>query len=78
MDSPNINRTIRSLEIRIVKRRKERSEAERKSGTLVSTTSSQTEDFEGFEVRARIFALKGILIYDGRVVFNFNMLLLLW
>ena len=78
MASPNINRTIRSLEIRIVKRRKERSEAERKSGTLVSTTSSQTKDFEGFEVRGRIFALKGILIYDGRVVFNFNMLLLLW
>jgi len=57
MASPNINRTIRSLEIRIVKRRKERSEAERKGGTLVSTTSSQTEDFEGFEVRGRIFAL---------------------
>ena len=58
MASPNINRTIRSLEIGIVKRRKERSEAERKkSGTLVSTTSSQTEDFEGFEVRGRIFTL---------------------
>jgi len=57
MASPNINRTIRNLEIRIIKRRKQRSEVERKSGTLVSTTSSQTEDFEGFEVRRRIFAL---------------------
>ena len=57
MASPNINRTIRNLEIRIIKRRKQRSEVERKSGTLVSTTSSQTEDFEGFEVRGRIFAL---------------------
>ena len=62
MASPNINRTIRSLEIRIVKRRKERSEAERKGGTLVSTTSSQTEDFEGFEVRGRIFLSLGFII----------------
>ena len=62
MASPNINRTIRSLEIRIVKQRKERSEAERKSGTLVSTTSSQTEDFKGFEVRGRIFSSLGFII----------------
>jgi len=62
MANPNINKTIWSLEIRIVKRRKERSEAERKGGTPVSTTSSQTEDFEGFEIRGRIFSSLGFII----------------
>ena len=45
-----------------------REDGRRKGETLAARNQAKVGIFEGIEVRGRIFALQGILIYDRRVV----------